>query len=395
MFPASCAPRRGFTLIELLVVIAIIAILAAILFPVFAKAREKARQTQCLNNQRQIATAALLYTQEHDELFPTSENFWGAINLDKGVLQCPTAGTKIANAYAVSTYINGKAIGEVEDPVSEMISIDSLSKTNTATVLTDIDMRHGGKFICSFVDGHVEITTAVANINFVSPFIWFAAEDYKQSAGTWSARKTLAGTPAVAPAGTLVARWRNGSNLWSVGSGSNAPNTGTINGKAAVNYGTNAAGLGITIADLGIDFNKATQASSIVLVRGSHGNSYNTLFSGQSGYRIQAGNGSFWSVNLPTDKPYVTSIVGTANANQQIFNNGVANAGTPGARSANSGTEILIGVSGGSVGSTTNWAGGFYDPLNGTMGDMLFFNRALTTTERQTAESFLRARYGI
>jgi prepilin-type N-terminal cleavage/methylation domain-containing protein len=51
--------RRGFTLIELLVVIAIIAILAAILFPVFAKAREKARQSSCLSNTKQIALAAL------------------------------------------------------------------------------------------------------------------------------------------------------------------------------------------------------------------------------------------------------------------------------------------------------------------------------------------------
>ena len=62
--------KRGFTLIELLVVIAIIAILAAILFPVFAKAREKARQTSCLNNLKQIGTAFIQYAQDYDERFP-------------------------------------------------------------------------------------------------------------------------------------------------------------------------------------------------------------------------------------------------------------------------------------------------------------------------------------
>jgi len=59
--------RSGFTLIELLVVIAIIAILAAILFPVFAQAREKARQTSCLSNEKQIATGFLMYLQDYDE----------------------------------------------------------------------------------------------------------------------------------------------------------------------------------------------------------------------------------------------------------------------------------------------------------------------------------------
>ena len=62
--------RKAFTLIELLVVIAIIAILAAILFPVFAQAREKARQTSCLSNERQISLAFLQYVQDYDEMLP-------------------------------------------------------------------------------------------------------------------------------------------------------------------------------------------------------------------------------------------------------------------------------------------------------------------------------------
>jgi prepilin-type N-terminal cleavage/methylation domain-containing protein/prepilin-type processing-associated H-X9-DG protein len=77
------AMRKGFTLIELLVVIAIIAILAAILFPVFAKAREKARQTACLNNVKQIALATMQYASDWDEavnpyfLNPVYGDSWG------------------------------------------------------------------------------------------------------------------------------------------------------------------------------------------------------------------------------------------------------------------------------------------------------------------------------
>jgi prepilin-type N-terminal cleavage/methylation domain-containing protein/prepilin-type processing-associated H-X9-DG protein len=77
MFCRIRETKRGFTLIELLVVIAIIAILAAILFPVFAQAREKARQLVCLSSLRQIGTAVMQYTQDNDEVYPLVYGDWG------------------------------------------------------------------------------------------------------------------------------------------------------------------------------------------------------------------------------------------------------------------------------------------------------------------------------
>jgi prepilin-type N-terminal cleavage/methylation domain-containing protein/prepilin-type processing-associated H-X9-DG protein len=103
--------RRGFTLIELLVVIAIIAILAAILFPVFAQAREKARQASCLSNMKQQGLAVLMYAQDYDETLPpwwvpnpipTKPANWGSIyywyvNIlpyvkSRDIFRCPSAG---------------------------------------------------------------------------------------------------------------------------------------------------------------------------------------------------------------------------------------------------------------------------------------------------------------
>jgi len=86
---------RGFTLIELLVVIAIIAILAAILFPVFAQAREKARQSSCISNAKQMALATLQYVQDYDETFPFGYGTNGSVwNTSGGV---PFVGDTPAN----------------------------------------------------------------------------------------------------------------------------------------------------------------------------------------------------------------------------------------------------------------------------------------------------------
>ncbi len=84
--------RRGFTLIELLVVIAIIAILAAILFPVFAQAREKARQTVALSNQKQLGLAILQYEQDYDECGPiATEKLGGTYNMGNNILNIYTS----------------------------------------------------------------------------------------------------------------------------------------------------------------------------------------------------------------------------------------------------------------------------------------------------------------
>ncbi len=84
--------KRGFTLIELLVVIAIIAILAAILFPVFARAREKARQSSCLSNIKQIALGEMMYLQDYDEVFHS----WS---------EATAAGTLIYPCWLLQPYI--------------------------------------------------------------------------------------------------------------------------------------------------------------------------------------------------------------------------------------------------------------------------------------------------
>jgi prepilin-type N-terminal cleavage/methylation domain-containing protein/prepilin-type processing-associated H-X9-DG protein len=139
--------KRGFTLIELLVVIAIIAILAAILFPVFAKAREKARQSSCLSNTKQICLAFLQYAQDYDERLPGGNSYTGigpwynAIEpymKNKQVLLCPSHGVYSAStptSYGVpwpnvmndrsGGYPQGCSLGSIDNPSECLLFTES------------------------------------------------------------------------------------------------------------------------------------------------------------------------------------------------------------------------------------------------------------------------------
>jgi prepilin-type N-terminal cleavage/methylation domain-containing protein/prepilin-type processing-associated H-X9-DG protein len=205
----SCAARRraritrGFTLIELLVVIAIIAILAAILFPVFSKVREKANQNKCLNNQRQLAIGLMMYAQDNEETFPLPSEWVAAVNLssDPKVFDCPTTsrdGGPGQPDYGMNAFlfdlnprtgqISGAALGNLDDPTIIELTTDSkgvqtgLASTDAdperAAVIDQFsnpfpksytitgfggtgDPRHSGGAICSYADGHVKLVSAV------------------------------------------------------------------------------------------------------------------------------------------------------------------------------------------------------------------------------------------
>ena len=183
--------RHGFTLIELLVVIAIIAILAAILFPVFARAREKARQTSCLSNQKQLGLSWTMYVQDYDENIPpyairilTPSAGWGArwytllepyLKNDQ-ILVCPSDQGQV-RSYAYNGYhlVNpqwsydehdANTLAEIERP-AEMIVLGESEQSQyflyypSQKAVEDLAWRwtfnrHNGGCNYAFADGHAK-----------------------------------------------------------------------------------------------------------------------------------------------------------------------------------------------------------------------------------------------
>ncbi len=185
---------RGFTLIELLVVIAIIAILAAILFPVFARAREKSRQTACLSNLKQLSLGVLMYAQDYDgRLIPSRDNtnklIWPAYLepyvKNTQVFICPSAadesvyGKRWNQRGRLSIGLNrdmedrstdiARKLSEHPYPAATILLADSTPNDLNSggrgyQVMADrqpnsqsgIGMRHNGGTNVGFLDGHAK-----------------------------------------------------------------------------------------------------------------------------------------------------------------------------------------------------------------------------------------------
>ena len=173
---------KGFTLIELLVVIAIIAILAAILFPVFAKAREKARQSSCLSNCRQLGTAYMSYCQDYDETAPFSFNYvTGAYKYwndgvepyikNTQVMVCPSWRSATFPQYGACrcmfSYYNGTTLrtitlAQIMAPADKIIFADFdavneshyMCKYSGGATRPRMNPRHNEGANCTFADGH-------------------------------------------------------------------------------------------------------------------------------------------------------------------------------------------------------------------------------------------------
>jgi len=137
--------RKGFTLIELLVVIAIIAILAAILFPVFAQARERARQATCTFNMKQLGLGFVQYTQDYDECYPCGGNNqtaqgWGEeiypYVKSNGIFRCPDDGNANANplSYAANDNVCFNVYNGGQAPLPGLHKIGAQTQP-TSTVL--------------------------------------------------------------------------------------------------------------------------------------------------------------------------------------------------------------------------------------------------------------------
>ncbi|HAZ64219.1 MAG TPA: hypothetical protein DCZ72_11510 [Armatimonadetes bacterium] len=167
--------RRGFTLIELLVVIAIIAILAAILFPVFAKAREKARQASCSSNEKQIALAIMQYSQDYDEMYPRGYTTPPARDWKSDcepyikntqVFRCPSVPAQ-GSGYGYSWWMatsTGRPLAQIDMPArtclfNEIIgSVDRSAPWgyNTNDQRFEPGPRHTDGLNMAFADGHVK-----------------------------------------------------------------------------------------------------------------------------------------------------------------------------------------------------------------------------------------------
>ena len=159
----------GFSAFEILLVLVIMVLLSSIVFPIFAEARERERQTTCLDQQRQISTAILTWAQDHADTLPATD-IWSAVNLSPATLICPAA-PSLRNGYVYSNTIAGVRLAILRDRRTALLIADGehTAMTDEATVYNttrenvaygadDLRYRHARRVTVAFADGHVDTT---------------------------------------------------------------------------------------------------------------------------------------------------------------------------------------------------------------------------------------------
>jgi type II secretory pathway pseudopilin PulG len=132
----------------------ILPVVAAMLFPVFSKARDKARLSSCLNNQRQIAVSFLIYCQDHDLAFPEASSAWNSISIEPQITHCPAV-KPTGISYGFNAYLGGKTIGVVDDPSAVILIADTDNDGGLLQGVEDIDRRHNRVAVAGYIDGHI------------------------------------------------------------------------------------------------------------------------------------------------------------------------------------------------------------------------------------------------
>ena len=225
--------RNAFTLIELLVVIAIIAILAAILFPVFAQAREKARSTACLSNEKQIGIAFLQYVQDYDETYPIGNGYsnYPSNGMDSACATgpchpgCGWAGPIYPYLKSTGVFACPSELGQAVNWVSsDGFTMISYGYNNNLTNLPAGQFSAVASTVLSY-----EMAGCAAVIAPKSALAWTALDYYSPAGNFDEASYTLPGTNATVAAGYGMMGWPGGNNTY----GNVAAPVGAIGGICA------------------------------------------------------------------------------------------------------------------------------------------------------------------
>ncbi|MEI6520389.1 MAG: LamG-like jellyroll fold domain-containing protein [bacterium] len=355
----------------------------------------------------------MMYTQDHEESLPLTSTVWNDIKVDPGVLICPTKGKTITNGYVYYGCMGGQSMGSFSNPSAAGLTADGqhistvASDLNIAYSGADLDFRHSNKVVAGFVDGHVIASDTppppVYGLSATNQRIWYAAD-------------AICGVAS----GTGVQNWVDMGSLNRTVTQPTAANRPTfmanaINGKPALSFnGASTAAASNWLAtpqqfDLTGGSNSITMFMVITL--GATQNNYTDLMDFDHGtapnngcvlqmkdgtpvnsycftYSSDGSNFPTWTntniCTLTASQPQLLTVI--QDTSLRYYINGVLKTTYNSVTAWNNGANVL---------TIGNFTSDHTRCFNGLIAEFAFYNKAMTDTERQAAESYLKGKYGL